>query len=308
MIDIVSKRYWFFAVSLLVILPGLYSLATAGLKLSIAFTSGSLLELRVNSVTNQTLAVADVRRIAGERISSDAVIQIGGADTIIIRSKPMKQDDKVALVVDLEAMYGKTTELSFETVGAEVSQEVTGAAVNAVILASLAILAWITVAFYRVPKPYRYGVAAIIAMLHDVAVVIGMASILGQLFNFEIDALFLTALLTVIGFSVHDTIVVFDRIRENVVRHRGMAYESIVNHSIVQTLDRSINTTLTVLLTLFALWLFGGITIRNFVLTLLLGIFSGSYSSIFNAAQILVAWESGEVGRFFRRLRGQATA
>ncbi len=305
MIDIVSKRYWFFALSLLVILPGLYSLATNGLRLSISFTSGSLLELRVNDLKGQVLTPGDVRQIVGDNVGGDAVIQIGGNDTIIIRSKPIDQETKTALVGQLEARYGKTTELSFETVGAEVSKEVTDNARNAVIAASLAILAWITIAFYRVPKPYRYGIAAIIAMLHDVVVVMGIASIFGVLFDFEVDALFLTALLTVIGFSVHDTIVVFDRIRENVVRHRGMAYESIVNHSIVQTLDRSINTTLTVLLTLFALWLFGGITVRNFVLTLLIGVFSGSYSSIFNAAQILVAWESGEVGRLFRRVRGQ---
>ena len=307
MIDIISKRYWYFALSLLIIIPGLVSLAVNGLRLSIAFTSGSLLELRFSELQGRTLAVADVRQSLGER-ASDAIIQIGGADTVIIRSKPISQEAKTEIVKGLEARYGKSIELSYETVGPEVSREVTDNARNAVLAASTAILAYITFAFRRVPKPFRYGIAAIVAMLHDVAVVVGLASIFGVLFNWEIDALFLTALLTVIGFSVHDTIVVFDRIRENVTRHRGESFEAIVNHSIVQTLDRSINTTLTVLLTLFALSLFGGVTIRHFVLTLLIGIFSGAYSSIFNAAQILVAWENGEFGQIIRRLRGQPAA
>jgi preprotein translocase subunit SecF len=138
-------------------------------------------------------------------------------------------------------------------------------------------------------------------MLHDVFVVLGLESILGYVFGWQVDSLFLTALLTVIGFSVHDTIVVFDRIRENMIRHRGEDFELIVNHSIIQTLDRSINTQLTVMFTLLAMVLFGGVTIRHFVTILLLGVFSGSYSSIFNAASILVVWENREWRTWFRR-------
>jgi preprotein translocase subunit SecF len=167
-------------------------------------------------------------------------------------------------------------------------------------------LAYITLAFRKLPESFRYGVCAIISMLHDVMVVIGLASIFGLLFGWEVDALFLTALLTVIGFSVHDTIVVFDRIRENLQRLRGLKFEEVVNHSIIQTLDRSINTQLTVLFTLAALILFGGLTTRQFVLTLFIGIVSGSYSSIFNAAPLLVVWENGEVGGFFRRMLGRS--
>jgi preprotein translocase subunit SecF len=132
--------------------------------------------------------------------------------------------------------------------------------------------------------------------------VLGVFSILGRLFNVELDALFITAVLTVIGFSVHDTIVVFDRIRENIIRHQGEAFESVVNHSLTQTLARSLNTSITVLLTLITLRLFGGVTIHNFVLALLVGITSGTYSSIFNASLLLVSWETGEIGRFWRRL------
>ena len=169
------------------------------------------------------------------------------------------------------------------------------------LLAAIFIVLYIWYAFRNLPHAVRYGVCAIIAMLHDVLVVIGLASLFGLLFGWEVDSLFLTALLTVIGFSVHDTIVVFDRIRENLTRLRGQQYDLVVNHSILQTLDRSINTQLTVLFTLFALALFGGVTIRQFVITLLIGILSGTYSSIFNAAPLLVVWEKGEFGKLFRR-------
>ncbi len=305
MINIVSKRYWYFALSLLIIIPGLISLATNGLRLSIAFTSGSLLEVRFNEMQGKTLSIPDIRSIYEAHVPGESLIQTSGNDTVLVRSKLIDQETKNAIEKDLENKYGKFTELSFESVGPEVSLEVTRSATLAVVAASLGILLYITFAFYRVDKPYRYGIAAIIAMLHDVAVVTGLASIFGVLFGWEVDALFLTALLTIIGFSVHDTIVVFDRIRENAARRRGESFEAIVNHSVVQTLDRSINTQLTVFLTLLALTLFGGVTVRNFVITLMIGVLSGTYSSIFNAAQILVAWETGEVVDFFRRLRGQ---
>ena len=171
-------------------------------------------------------------------------------------------------------------------------------------MAALGILLYITYAFRGVSHAFRYGIAAIIAMLHDVAVVIGVQAILSHFLKWEVDSLFLTALLTVIGFSVHDTIVVFDRIRENMNIYRKQLYETVVNHSIVQTLVRSINTQLTVMLTLLALALFGGITIRHFVVTLLIGVFSGTYSSIFNASQILVVWENREWRTWFRRTSG----
>ena len=164
----------------------------------------------------------------------------------------------------------------------------------------LGILFYISFAFRGIPHAFRYGTAAIIAMLHDVAVVLGVSAIFGKLFGWEIDSLFLTALLTVIGFSVHDTIVVFDRIRENQTIYRNLPFMTVVNHSIVQTLDRSINTQLTVMFTLAALALFGGVTIRHFVVILLVGVFSGTYSSIFNAAPILVVWENQEWKNWFK--------
>lgn len=186
--------------------------------------------------------------------------------------------------------------ISNAQVGASVASQTTQNAFLAVIVASLAILAYIWFSFRKVSKPWRYGTCAIIALLHDVLVVLGVFSILGWTLGIQIDALFITALLTVVGFSVHDTIVVFDRIRENMQRRTSETFEQVVNASLVQTMARSLNTSLTVLFTLSALTLFGGTSIRTFTLTLLVGIFSGTYSSIFNASMLLVIWEKGELG------------
>jgi preprotein translocase subunit SecF len=171
-----------------------------------------------------------------------------------------------------------------------------------VVGACVAILIYLTLAFRRAPHPVRYGVCAILAMIHDVFVVLGVASILGYLIGMEVDAFFLTALLTIISFSVHDTIVVFDRIRENLINRRpGETFDDIVNHSIVQTMPRSINTQLTTFFTLLALLLFGGSTIQNLVIILMIGLLSGTYSSLFNAAQLLVVWENREWRTWFGR-------
>jgi len=194
--------------------------------------------------------------------------------------------------------------LQNSTVSGSVASETTRNAILAVVAAAVLILLYISFAFRKVARPWRYGACAIIALLHDVLVVVGVFSILGWLFNLQIDALFITALLTVVGFSVHDTIVVFDRIRENMQRRTSETFEQVVNASLVQTMARSLNTSLTVLITLSALTLFGGETIRVFTGALLLGIFSGTYSSIFNASMLLVIWERGELG-FGRFSRGR---
>jgi preprotein translocase subunit SecF len=187
-------------------------------------------------------------------------------------------------------------------VGPTVSAESTRSAVVAVLGASVAILLYLTFAFRKAPHPVRYGTCAIIAMLHDLLLILGVASAFGYFFGVEVDALFLTAVLTIISFSVHDTIVVFDRIRENLINQRpGEVFDEVVNHSIVQTLPRSINTQLTTFFTLTALLLFGGATIRNFIAIMLIGLISGTYSSIFNAAQILVVWEHQEWKTWFGR-------
>jgi preprotein translocase subunit SecF len=194
-------------------------------------------------------------------------------------------------------------EQRFEAVGPAIGGQVTRGAIFAVLAATVGILAYLALAFRNVAHSFRYGVVTILAMLHDVAILLGLAALAGRFLGWEVDALFLTALLTVIGFSVHDSIVVFDRVRENLITRRDESFEQVVNHSVVQTLDRSINTQLTALFTLVAVYLFGGETIRQFVLWLIIGLVAGTYSSIFNAAPLLVSWEKGDLRRLFGRRR-----
>jgi preprotein translocase subunit SecF len=302
MFAIVQRRYWYFGLSLLVIVPGLIALALWSLPLSIDFTSGTLLQVQFPQAQAQhPVDIAQVRQVYAQNGYGDATIQTSGNDTAIVRSKPLDENQQHTILAQLQAIYGPGNVITAQTVGPTVGAEVAQRAAEAVALAAVGILAYITYAFRRADHPVRYGVAAIIAMLHDVLVVVGTAAILGHFIKgWEVDSLFLTALLTVVAFSVHDTIVVFDRIRENVLLHRRLEYETVVNHSIVQTLDRSINTQLTVMLTLLSLALFGGSTVRHFVVTLLIGVLSGTYSSIFNAAPILVVWENREWLNFFR--------
>jgi len=300
MIDIVKRRYLYFGISLLVIIPGMIALLIWGLPLAIDFKGGSLLDIRFN--TGTVPLPAQVSALYAENGFNDSIVQTTGQNGLIIRSLEMTDAQRNQLVAEMESRFGSTiTVQRFESVGPSVGQEVAKRAAGAVGLAALGILIYITIAFRGVSHAFRYGIAAIIAMLHDVAVVLGVEAILAHFLHWEVDALFLTALLTVIGFSVHDTIVVFDRIRENLNIYRRLPYETVVNHSIVQTLVRSINTQLTVMLTLLSLALFGGITIRHFVVILLVGVFSGTYSSIFNASPILVVWENQEWRTWFRR-------
>lgn len=307
MADIVGKRYWYFGFSLLVIVPGIISLALWGLPLSIDFTGGSKLEVQLTQPTT-ALQPAEIKEIMGGFGFGDSIVQTAEDNTLIIRSKTLDEATQAQLLTALESRYGEVKVLRADNVGPTVGAEVTQKAALAVGLASLGILLYITYAFRGLPHAFRYGVGAIVAMLHDVLVMVGAASLLGHFVGWEVDALFLTAALTVIGFSVHDTIVVFDRIRENQQVYRRANYEAVINHSILQTLDRSINTQLTVLFTLVALALFGGVTIRHFIVMLIIGIVSGTYSSIFNAAPLLVVWENREWTRWFRRKDNTATA
>jgi preprotein translocase subunit SecF len=308
--NIIKNRYVYFLISLLVIVPGIIFMGLtwkntreAPLQLGIDFKGGSLLEVQF---AGKRPAASDITKLYAD-LSSDAqplvdpVVQPLGDDSFSIRSKRMDDSTKGQLVAEMEKRAGsKVTVLNFTSVSASVGAEVTRAAGIAILMAAIAILLYIWYAFRKVIHSFRYGTAAIIAMLHDVFVVLGVEAMLGYFLGWEADALFLTAVLTVIGFSVHDTIVVFDRVRENSNIYRRLDYEVLVNHSIIQTLDRSIATQLTVMFTLFALALFGGESIRHFVIILLVGIFSGTYSSIFNAAPILVVWENREWNNWFR--------
>jgi preprotein translocase subunit SecF len=300
MVDIVGRRYWFYLLSLLVIAPGLIALAVWGLPLSIDFTGGSLLEVRFEQ-TAQPVEAARVRQAYVEHGHTDLTVQTSGTQTVVVRSKPLIEAEQSTILASLEAIYGPATVQAAETVGPTVGAEVAQRATLAVALAAVAVVGYITYAFRRVEHPVRFGVAAIVALVHDVLVILGFGALLGHFLGWEIDALFLTAMLTVVGFSVHDTIVIFDRIRENLLTHRRLPYATVVNHSVIQSVSRSLNTQLTVLFTLLALALFGGETIRHFVIVLIVGLLAGTYSSIFIGAPLLVIWENREWAHLFGR-------
>ena len=300
--NLASKRKLWFTISLIIILPGLISLLFFGLKLGIDFTGGSQVLLQFDQSV-ETERITSVLQDEGFESVQVQTAQVDGGNGIQIRMPEVTEgsSEKEQLYAALRTDVGNFTELDFSTIGASVGNAISDRAILAVALASVGVLLYIGYAFRNTQNPWLYGSCAIVAMLHDVIIVIGVFSILGAVANVEIDALFVTALLTVIGFSVHDTIVVFDRIRENLARRAAPTFEAVVDYSLAQTLVRSLNTSLTVVLTLLALYLFGGSTTRNFVLALLIGVVSGTYSSIFNASQLLVAWENGEIQRLFGR-------
>ena len=272
----------YFIFSILIIIPGLYFLITSVLILGIDFTGGGLLEYKFsNSVKKETL-------------EKYGVVSTSGDNTFIIRTSPQEYEELQKTKADINATAGEFETLREENVGPTIGAELKNRAVAAIGLACLAILAYVTYAFRKVPKPttsWRFGIATIAALLHDVLFVVGLFAILGHFLHVEVDVLFVTAMLTIIGFSVHDTIVVFDRIRENLSKYVGRKFEHIANISVAQTLARSLNTSLTVVFVLVALLLFGGDTIKWFVVALLAGIISGTYSSIFNATALLAWWE-----------------
>jgi preprotein translocase subunit SecF len=320
---LVRLRYWWFALSGLIILPGLYFLLLhplvttgqfqIGLRASIDFSGGALWELHFQERSIDELSTAEIADIFAAQGFEDPVVQLSEVEiedrvvpAVLVRTTPLSEDDPTGdqerVLTAMQENFGTVTRERLESVGPTVSQESTRSAFIAVAGAAVIILLYLTWAFRQAPHPVRYGVCAIIAMLHDALLVLGVAAILGTFLGLEVDALFLTALLTILSFSVHDTIVVFDRIRENLITRRSNeSFDDIVNHSLVQTLSRSINTQLTTAFTLTALLLFGGDTIRNFVAILLIGLISGTYSSIFNAAQFLVVWEHGEWRTWFGR-------
>jgi preprotein translocase SecF subunit len=312
MFTFVQKRRWFFLFSAILLSAGVIAMIVsaaatgAPLHLSVDFTGGSLLELQFQ----RAMSPSEVRAVFDEAGLADTTVQTARSeDDVIIRTKPMQVGTKDALEAKLRERFGDFTELRFDSVGPTVGRETTRAAGLAILAASLAILFFIAIAFRNVPNAFRYGVCAIAKMLHDVLFLIGFASLMGLLAGWEVDSLFLTAVLTVVGFSVQDVIVVFDRIRENITRRRGEPFETIVNRSLLETLHRSLATQLNGMFVMVAIIFFGGITIRQFILAMLVGMLCGTYSSLCIGVPLLVVWERGELGRFFRGLFGRrATA
>ncbi len=299
MLNILGRRYLYFLISLIVIVPGFIVMAIYGMPLAIDFTGGSLLE-----VTFDNAAIpqpADVVQLYDDLGFTDVKVTTSGENMLIIRSEFLDETQRTAVVDAMEKEFNTTVVVQrFDSVGPTIGEQVTSRAGLAIAVAALAVVLFITFAFRGIQNAFRYGICAIIAMLHDILIVISISAIGGHFFGWQVDSLFLTALLTVIGFSVQDKIVVFDRVRENSNIFRKLDFEKLVNHSIVQTLQRSINTQLmTSEFLLLAMALFGGITLREFSVILLVGLFSGTYSSIFIAAPILVVWEKQEWKNWF---------
>ena len=306
MLDILGKRYYFFALSLLLILPGLVIVAVQGLPLSIDFKGGSALEVAFQS--GKVPSSEQIMTLYNGLNITDTQVTTVGKDALLIRSAFMDENARAKIVSEMEKQLSDNVIVrSFDSVGPTIGREVASRAAVAVSIAGLAVVIYISFAFRGVQHSFRYGICAIIAMIHDVLVVISLVAIGGILFGWQVDALFLTALLTVIGFSVQDKVVVFDRIRENSAIYRRLPFEKLANHSIVQTLQRSINTQLmTVEYMLLALALFGGVSLREFSIVLLVGLFMGTYSSIFIAAPVLVIWETKEWKHWFSRKATEA--
>jgi preprotein translocase SecF subunit len=303
MFNLVQKRRLYFLISGVTILIGvltmIYSVVTlethTPFPLSVDFRSGTRLVLRFEGPIGE----GEIRQVFAEYgVTNPSVTRLGEVsdNTWQIRAEFISSADAQAIRAGLTAIAPiDESKTEVDSVSPTVGAEVTRAATLAVVVAALAILLFIIIAFRQVPNASRYGACAIAAMVHDILVAMGFMSIAGLVLGWEADALFLTAMLTVIGFSVQDTIVVFDRIRENIPRRKNEDFETVVNRSVLETLHRSLATQLNAIFVMVALLFFGGASVQHFIAVLLVGMVSGTYSSIFNAVPLLVAWEKGEL-------------
>jgi protein-export membrane protein SecF len=296
--QVIKYRAVWFIVSGLLIASSIVSLFVWGLKFGIDFTGGSIQEISWSVPRPDSSLIAAVFKDQG---FNDVEIQNSGVNETIQRFKDVSEDQHAKILGALETKFATKDitgtkvleEKSFSSIGPSIGTELKTKSIYAIIMVLLAIILYVAWAFRRVSRPvasWKYGLAAVIALFHDVFIPIGFFSVLGHFFGYEVDILFVTALMTVLGFSVHDTIVVFDRIRENLLKRDG-DFGDIVNYSVNQTFVRSINTSFTVMMVLLAVFFFGGASVHNFVLTLIIGVFFGTYSSIFIASPILVEWQ-----------------
>ena len=312
MIDFVGKRKWYFAVSGLVILIGIISIGVFGLRWGIEFSSGTSMTIRFEQEVKQE----ELRQGLTDLGYGEAIIQATGEGDFLIRTERLElevRDPDTGEVITpgegdviaeaLEERFGPLIVTDYNDVSSIVAREIGRNATIAVIAAAVGILVYITWAFRRLMRPFRYGICAIVALMHDVLIVFGMYALLGAFSNMEIDVMFITGILIVIGYSVNDTIVVFDRIRENTAKSPSSDIETTINGSLNETLGRSLITSLTTLFVLLALFLFGGATIQNFILVLIIGVIVGTYSSIAIASQLLVVWSKRGLPSFLRRPR-----
>ena len=319
MYNIVGKRGWYFIFSALLIIPGLLSMIAppgwasggSGLRPGIDFTSGSVLNISFE----EPASPAAVRSVMASLGHSEALVQAVGDDSVLIRTRVLQEaagdetSERQRIQAELEAQVGAVAGSGVDTVSPIIAQETVRNTFLALLVASAFILIYIWYAFRRVPRAYRYGIAAVITLAHDTIIVLGVFSILGRFLGLEVNAMFIVGILTVAGYSVNDTIVVFDRIRENTIRVPDRPLEDTVNLSIIESVGRSVNTSFTTLLVLLAMLLIGGNSIRELLLVVAIGVVAGTYSSIFIAAQFIVIWERREFGRVFTLgRRREATA
>jgi len=291
MYRIIKKSWIWFSISIFLGVVSILAIAIFGLKFGIDYKGGTVIEYQTKATDKVNLAkeVLDKDGYTGYQIKES------GADKAIIKLKDITSDEHTALVKDLKSKMGDYTETSYDTVGPTIGKDLTTKSIWAVVIASLGIIIFIAYAFRKVPKPlssWKFGLCAVVALIHDLLITIGFVAIIGHFFIWmEVDALFVTALLTIMGFSVHDTIVVYDRLRENFTKNPHEDLELSAEASINQTIVRSINTSMTTIIVLLAMLVFGSSSIRHFILTLVFGIFIGTYSSIFNATPLLVLWQ-----------------
>jgi preprotein translocase subunit SecF len=290
MIDIVNKRNWFFLISIFLLLPGIISMIVFGFRLGVDFSSGTIMTLQFKPAIEQSV----LREQMGQLGYPDATIQKTGQGDYLVRTKDINSDQKIALISGLEkGMNTKITILDFSTVSPLVASEVGRNAAIAVGVASLFMILYIAFAFRKMPSPFKWGFSAVIALLHDVLIVMGVFSILGWAVGYQVDSMFIVAMLTIVGFAINNTCVVYDRIRENVRKGISKDFAVTVNSSILETMARCVNTSLTVIFTCLAIYLFGGVTIQQFIMALLVGVLVGIYDSIFVAGPLLVLWDRG---------------
>ena len=299
MIDFVGKRRWFFLISGILIVIGIISLAVFGLKWGVDFSSGTAITLQFENPVD----LAELRQQLADLGYGTATIQSAGEEQFFIRIGETTSDEYAQLKEGLQAGLGNNiTDSSVFTVSPVIAAATVRNTGIAVVIASIGILLYISWAFRKMPKPFRWGICAILALFHDLIIVIAIFSILGWAAGMEVDALFVTGVLAVAGVSVNNIVVVFDRIRENSKRGVSGDFEVIANVGIMESVGRSMNTGLATLFVIVALYLLGGVTIRNLVLALLVGITTGIYSSLCIAGQLLVVWDKGEWGKLFSRL------
>jgi len=303
MFDFIGKGRWFLLASAIIILAGIISLSIpGGLKLGIDFNPGTSVTIGANE--GETLTLEQVE----DRLNQDDLaflgtgvrIQVLSEGDFYIRTRELKEEAEQEKLKSALGEIGNIEE--FGSVSAAIASETVSNAAIAVAVAAIAILLYVTWAFRKMPSPFRYGTCAIIALIHDILIVLGIFSFLGRTLNWEVDPMFVTACLAVIGYSVNDTIVVFDRLRENLPRGVASDFRGMVNVSLTQTLTRSLNTSITTLLAILAVYLFVGGTIQTFVMALIIGTVAGTYSSIFIASYLLVVWESRKWSRYIPRI------